>query len=230
MKIGIIGAMEEEIRLLKGEILDPQFKTIASFEFIEGRLGNHEVVLIQSGIGKVNASIVTTLLITNYQVDLIINTGTAGGLHPGLKVGDIVIADSLIHHDVDVTGFGYAKGQMAGMPEKYYPNNDYMRVAKHTCRILDIEPVLGQVVSGDQFINSAESIERIRTDFPKAKACEMESAAIAQTAEVLHTPYVIIRAISDNANEEAAMSFDDFVVLAGKASATIVQQMLLQLA
>lgn len=226
MKIGIIGAMEEEIRLLKAEIPASKLTKIASFEFIEGQLGNHDVVLVKSGIGKVNASVVATLLVMQFGVQLIINTGTAGGLHSRLKVGDIVIADCLIHHDVDVTGFGYKKGQMAGMPEQYYPDSDYMRIAKHVCRLLNIEPILGSIVSGDQFINQQSDVRRIMKEFPQAKACEMESAAIAQTAYILETPYIIIRAISDSADEQAAVSFDEFVVIAGKASATIVKALI----
>ena len=122
MKIGIIGAMEEEIRLIKANLSKLKEITHHQVTFYQGYLENREVILVQSGIGKVNATITTVLLVQQFNVDLIINTGTAGGVHKGLKVGDIVIADSLTYHDVDVTGFGYEKGQMAGMPALYYPD------------------------------------------------------------------------------------------------------------
>ncbi|MBK0348188.1 5'-methylthioadenosine/adenosylhomocysteine nucleosidase [Aerococcaceae bacterium zg-ZJ1578] len=224
MKIGIIGAMEEEIRSLKLAIQESAEQVLYQQSFIVGKLGAHEVVLVQSGIGKVNASIITTLLVQHFAVDMIINTGTAGALHSGLKVGSVVIADRLSHHDVDVTGFGYEKGQMAGMPAYYYSDSDYLRVAKQACRLLDIEPALGLIVSGDAFVNHADKVKAIKADFPKALACEMESAAIAQTAHVLGVPFVIIRAISDSADEVATMSFDEFVIEAGRVSAQMVQR------
>lgn len=229
MRIGIIGAMEEEIRLIKANLSKLKEITHHQVTFYQGYLENREVILVQSGIGKVNATITTVLLVQQFNVDLIINTGTAGGLHKGLKVGDIVIADSLTYHDVDVTGFGYEKGQMAGMPALYYPDLQYSQLAKGVCRQLEIEPIFGQIVSGDQFVNSHEKVAQIAIDFPKAKACEMESTAIAQTAHVMKVPFVIIRAISDAGDDDAAFSFDEFVVVAGKASAQIVMNLVINI-
>lgn len=225
MKIGIIGAMEEEIRYLKEVIQEQEVIHYHNFEFTTGKLGQHAVVLILSGIGKVNATISALLLKEKFNVDVMINTGSAGGIDPALEVGDIVIAHSLVHHDVDVTGFGYEPGQMAGMPNVYYPNTQLMRAAQEACREMAIEPVIGQIASGDQFINSASKIATIATTFPTVRAAEMESAAIAQTAYVLGVPFVIIRAISDSANEEASMSFDQFILLAGKVSASLVTKL-----
>lgn len=225
MKIGIIGAMEEEIRIIKENMSD--FEIVESHQnmFYHGKIGNREIILVQSGIGKVNATITTVLLVQLFKVDLIINTGTAGAIHKGLKVGDIIIADSLTYHDVDVTGFGYDKGQMAGMPSVYYSNSEITLMAKEVCYELMINPIVGKIVSGDQFINNKERLATIEKDFPKAKACEMESTAIAQAAYVMNVPFVIIRAISDSADEQAAVSFDEFVLLAGKASAKIVMKL-----
>lgn len=222
MKIGIIGAMEEEIRYLKQVVTNQEVHSQFSFDFIKGNLGEHEVIIVQSGIGKVNATICVVLLKQLYNVDVIINTGSAGGVDPALQVGDVVIAHSLIHHDVDVTGFDYALGQMAGMPELYYPETQLVRLAQDVCRQLDIEPVIGQIASGDQFVNDSASIQRIRTAFPTVRAVEMESAAIAQAAYVMGIPFVIIRAISDSADEVAGITFDQFITLAGKQSASIV--------
>lgn len=225
MKIGIIGAMEEEIRYLKKVIKNQESITYRNFEFTTGQLGLHEVVLVLSGIGKVNATISALLLKEKFEVEMMINTGSAGAIDPALKVGDIVIAHSLTHHDVDVTGFGYEPGQMAGMPSVYYPNTQLMRVAQEVCREMDMEPVIGQIASGDQFINSSDKIKAIATTFPTVRAAEMESAAIAQTAHVLGVPFVIIRAISDSADDAASMSFDQFILFAGKVSATIVTKL-----
>lgn len=229
MIVGIIGAMEEEIRVLKERLIEMQEVKVHQSVFYQGMIHEKSVVLVQSGIGKVNASIITTLLVQQFNVDVIINTGTAGGLTSHLKVGDVVIANELVHHDVDVCAFGYKKGQMAGMPESYFPTIQYMTLAKKACHKLKVAPVLGKIVSGDQFIHSQKQRQHIVETFDQAIACEMESAAIAQTAYVLGVPFVIIRSISDNANETAEMSFDEFVLLAGSISANIVCELIKQL-
>lgn len=224
MIIGLIGAMEEEIRELKRVITEQEVIDKYGIEFIKGQLEGKEVILVQSGIGKVNAAIIVTLLYQLFDVTHIINTGSAGALDSALDVGDIIIAHSLTYHDVDVTAFNYKPGQMAGMPELYYPDTQLIRTAQDVCRQMGIEPFLGQVVSGDQFISQQESKADILSKFPLARAAEMESTAIAQAAHVLNIPFVIIRAISDSANEEASVTFDQFILTAGKISATMVQQ------
>ena len=226
MKIGIIGAMEEEIRILVPQIQQCQSHTVASFEFYSGLLQGHEITLVQSGIGKVNASLSVALLVEHFGVELIINTGSAGGLGQGLQVGDVVVADRLIHHDVDVTAFGYRYGQMAGMPASYQPAGELVATAVKTCQRQGKVVHQGLVVSGDVFVAGAEPIAKIKAHFPDALACEMESAAIAQAAHVLGVPYLIIRAISDSADSEAHISFDEFILLAGKASAELVVELL----
>lgn len=223
MIIGLIGAMEEEIRELKKVITNQEVINQFGMEFIKGNLEGKEVVLVQSGVGKVNAAITVTLLYQHFNVTYIINTGSAGALDSALQVGDIIIAHSLAYHDVDVTAFDYKMGQMAGMPELYYPDTDLVRIAQEVCRQMEIEPFLGQVVSGDQFVSGTDSKTRILDNFPLARAAEMESTAIAQAAYVLDIPFVIIRAISDTANEEASITFDQFILAAGKISATMVQ-------
>lgn len=224
MIIGLIGAMEEEIRELKRVITEQEVIDKYGIEFIKGQLEGKEVILVQSGIGKVNAAIIVTLLYQLFDVTHIINTGSAGALDSALDVGDIIIAHSLTYHDVDVTAFNYKPGQMAGMPELYYPDTQLIRTAQDVCRQMGIEPFLGQVVSGDQFVSQQESKADILSKFPLARAAEMESTAIAQAAHVLNIPFVIIRAISDSANEEASVTFDQFILTAGKISATMVQQ------
>lgn len=223
MIIGLIGAMEEEIRELKQAITEQEIETHFGVEFVKGNLEGKSVVLVQSGIGKVNVTITLTLLKQIYHVTHIINTGSAGALDSALEVGDIVIAHSLSYHDVDVTGFNYKMGQMAGMPALYYPDTELLRLAQSVCREMGLEPFVGQIVSGDQFISSQEQKREILESFPLARAAEMESTAIAQAAYVMGIPFVIIRAISDSANDEASISFDQFIITAGKVSATMVK-------
>lgn len=222
MIIGIIGAMEEEIRSLKSMIEDAEVVSIEQIDFIKGKLMNQQVVLVESGIGKVNATIPVVLLKHIFQVTHIINTGTAGALDPALNVGDLILAHSLAYHDVDVTAFDYSYGQMAGMPEKYYPDTFLLRATQEACRDLEIEPFIGLLVSGDQFISDNLVKKQILENFPTARAVEMESTAIAQAAYRLNIPFVIIRAISDASDGEASMTFDQFVISAGKQSAQMV--------
>ncbi|MGX7349323.1 5'-methylthioadenosine/adenosylhomocysteine nucleosidase [Dolosicoccus paucivorans] len=220
--IGIIGAMAEEVELLKERLENKQSVEKHSATYYTGQIAGINIVVVQSGIGKVNATISVATLVETFDVDLIINTGTAGALDEGLEVGDIVIANELIHHDVDVTGFDYEWGQMAGMPLAYYPTMQAMRLAQEACRLNGQEPILGLIVSGDQFVNSREHTEQIRGHFPTVRACDMESAAIAQASYVMDTSFIIIRAISDNANAIAPISFEDFVQLASRTSADLV--------
>ncbi|MGF3114508.1 5'-methylthioadenosine/adenosylhomocysteine nucleosidase [Facklamia sp. P12937] len=225
-KIGIIGAMEEEIRLLKNELSNLEVHNYYGFEFYQGRLSGKEVVLVQSGIGKVNASLSTVLMVDHFEVDLIINTGSAGGLSPDLSVGDLVIADGLIHHDVNLLVFGYDQGQMAGMPTIYQPDEDISQLAYRLAKEKGQTAIRGLIASGDQFISDSQQVNNIRQVFPNVKAVEMESAAIAQAAYILKTPFIIIRSISDKADEEAGISFDEFILLAGRKSAEMVIDLL----
>ncbi|MDO4432654.1 MAG: 5'-methylthioadenosine/adenosylhomocysteine nucleosidase [Aerococcaceae bacterium] len=222
MKIGIIGAMDEEIRLLKATLTEQQVNVHYGFEFTLGKVGQHDIVLVKSGIGKVNATMSVMLLQQFYAVDLVLNTGSAGALSPELAIGDVVIATSLSHHDVDVTAFGYVRGQMAGMPATYEPDAHYAEQLQAVCEQLELSVTRGQIVSGDEFVNADERVATIRRHFPEAVACEMESAAIAQAAYALQLPYIIVRAISDTADHDASMTFDEFVVLAGQKSAQML--------
>lgn len=223
--IAIIGAMQPEIALLRTWLRDPREHTFGGTQIFCGWLDGQAVALMQSGIGKVNASIGTTLLIQHFGARAIINTGSAGGLAPQLAVGDVVIADNAAHHDVDVTAFGYQRGQMAQMPLYYPCDSALIAHATHASSAFSQAKVhRGLVVSGDSFIASAKQRTQILTDFPKALAVEMEAAAIAQTCYQFNTPFAIIRAISDTADSDASHSFEEFITLAGKHSAEMVRQ------
>ncbi len=225
--IGIIGAMPQEVQALAEHLTDKKTTEIAGITLHSGLLNGVPVVVMQSGIGKVNAAIATTLLIEKFSPKAIINTGSAGGLGKGLSVGDVVIGENVTHHDVDVTAFGYVAGQMAGMPENYPCDGRLADIAQSCTQAFDGASVHhGQVVSGDQFIASSQRFNDITTTFPNAQAVEMEAAAIAQTCYRFDVPFIVIRAISDLANEQASVSFDEFIEQAGKQSAEMVMAML----
>lgn len=230
MKIGIIGAMEEEILLLKSKMSNKKEWTEAKADFIEGQIGEVEVVLVRCGIGKVNAALTTTLLLAKHDIDLIVNTGSAGGIGAGLHVGDVVIASEMAYHDVDATVFGYSIGQVPQMPARYIANQGTIEKTITAAKKTGLTPVKGLIVTSDSFIASQAQTDVILSNFPDALASEMEGAAIAQVCYQFDVSFVIIRAMSDVADEEAGVSFDEFIIEAGKKSAEMVLELVASLA
>lgn len=226
MKLGIIGAMTQEVEILRKLMVDPKITEIAGCKIFEGKINNIKVALLQSGIGKVAAAVGTTLLIDLAKPDMIINTGSAGGLNPNLNVGDIIISTEVRHHDVDVTAFGYEKGQLPANPAAFLPDEDLVKLALKETHSSGFNAVSGLVCSGDLFVNGADKIAQIRRDFPTVAAVEMEAAAIAQVCHAFNIPFVIVRAISDVADKESHLSFDEFLPLAAEKSSEIVLKML----
>lgn len=224
--IGIIGAMEEETKELLEQMKNRKDEAVHHLQYITGTIGGTEVVLTQSGIGKVNSALATAFMIDRYQPELIINTGSAGGMRPGLHIGDVLVADFLAYHDVDATAFGYQKGQVPQMPAVYQSCSNSVEKITAAAAAVGLHPEKGMIVSSDSFIASREGVERIKREFPEAGATEMEGASIAQTCYVLDTPFVVIRAISDSADEEASHSFDEFIIEAGRKSAEMVIEFL----
>lgn len=215
MKIGIICAMDEEIRVLIKNLENPAKQTRHGYVFNTGSIGRHEVVLVQSGIGKVMSALAVGFLVELFEVDAIINTGSAGAVAQKLKIGDVVVADRLAYHDVDVTAFGYAFGQMAQQPLYYESSKYFVSELKKVLENLHI----GLITSSDSFISSPTKIIEIKEHFPDVLAVEMEGASIAQAATALKRPFVIIRAISDTASHDASVKFDEFIIEAGQKSA-----------
>ena len=207
-------------------MLEPKTTEIANCKIFEGKINNRPVAVLQSGIGKVAAAMGTTLLIQQFKPDMIINTGSAGGLDPNLNVGDVIISTEVRHHDVDVTAFGYEKGQLPANPATFLPNEQLVEVAKKQAEKLGLNAVSGLICSGDAFINGADKIAQIRADFPQVAAVEMEAAAIAQVCHAMQIPFVIVRAISDVADKESHLSFDEFLPLASEKSSEMVLEML----
>ncbi|WP_339262489.1 5'-methylthioadenosine/S-adenosylhomocysteine nucleosidase [Solibacillus sp. FSL W7-1472] len=223
MTIAVIGAMEQEVELLRDALQNTKTETIANSEYTTGTYEGKEVVLLKSGIGKVNAAMSTTILLEKFNPKVVINTGSAGGFDAALKVGDIVISDEVRHHDVDVTAFGYEIGQMAGMPAAYKSDENLMEVAKQAVKeVGEHNYSVGLICSGDVFMSNPERVEAVRKDFPTMKAVEMEAAAVAQVCHQFNTPFVVIRALSDIAGQESSMSFDEFLPVAAKHSTEIV--------
>lgn len=222
MRIGIIGAMDEEVKILKEEIVNLNEKVIAGCEFHTGTINDIDVVLLKSGIGKVNAAMATTLLIELYNPDYIINTGSAGGFHKDLKVGDIVISDELRYHDVDATVFGYEYGQVPGMPAFYLPSEKLVKIADYCADKVDATVITGLITSGDSFLEDRERVNEIKRLFPDLCAAEMEATAIAQVASQFGVPFVVIRSLSDIAGNDAKVSYDQFLETASVNSAKLV--------
>lgn len=222
MKIGIIAAMPEELVHLTQNLDRAQEVQVLGNTYYTGSVGNTEVVLVQSGIGKVMSAMSVAILADHFQVEAIINTGSAGALAEGIAVGDVVIADSLAYHDVDVTAFGYAYGQMAGQPLYFKSDKNFISRIKENLSQLEQTWHLGLVATGDRFIAGDDKIASIKSHFPDVLAVEMEGAAIAQAAQALGLPFLVIRAMSDNANHEASISFDEFIIEAGRRSAQVL--------
>ncbi|MFD2657282.1 5'-methylthioadenosine/S-adenosylhomocysteine nucleosidase [Gracilibacillus thailandensis] len=221
--IGIIGAMDEEVELLKEKMDITETERIANSDFFVGKLEGKDVVLLKSGIGKVNAAIATTILFERYQPDYVINTGSAGGFHLDLEVGDIVISTEVVHHDVDVTAFDYKYGQVPGLPALFQANPILIEKAMLAAKQLDgIEAMKGLISTGDAFMQDEKKVQFVREKFPEMIAAEMEAAAIAQVCYQYSRPFVIIRALSDIAGKNSSVSFDTFLEKAATNAAKII--------
>ena len=223
MKIAVIGAMEQEVELLRAALQNAQTVTIANSEYVTGSYEGKDVVLLKSGIGKVNAAMSTTILLNEFKPDVVINTGSAGGFDESLEVGAIVISDEVRHHDVDVTIFGYEIGQMAQMPAAYHSDKKLMEIAQQAvAEVGEHQSAVGLICSGDVFMHDPARVAIVREQFPTMKACEMEAAAVAQVCYQFGVPFVVIRALSDIAGKQSNISFEEFLPVAAKHSTEIV--------
>ncbi|WP_094752189.1 5'-methylthioadenosine/S-adenosylhomocysteine nucleosidase [Psychromonas sp. CD1] len=231
MKIGIIGAMDEEISILKGKMSNLESTTIAGCEFHQGSLHGQQVILTLSGIGKVAASIASTLLLDKFKPDYIINTGSAGGFDKKLNVGDIIISKEVRFHDVDLTAFGYEIGQMAQLPAAFQADPTLINIAQQATKSLPhLTFTQGLICTGDIFMADPKKTDIARQNFPDMLACEMEAAAIAQVCYQFKIPFVIIRSLSDIAGKKSEVSFDKFLPIAAKNSSMLIEEMLKRIA
>jgi len=225
--IGLIGAMDEEVAVIKAWMTDVREQTIAGCDFFVGSFEGKEVVLLKSGIGKVNAAVSTTLLLSQFQPEYVINIGSAGGFDADLQVGDVVISDQVVHHDVDVTAFGYVMGQVPNMPATYAANTDLVNQAKKALQsVTQVQAKVGLIGTGDSFMNDPVRVEAVRAIFPELVAVEMEAAAVAQVCFKFGTPFVVVRSLSDIAGKESSQSFEEYLQVAAENSSLMIQQML----
>jgi adenosylhomocysteine nucleosidase len=232
--IGIIGAMEDEVSLLRKAMENQEIQKTGVFEFYTGDLMGKPVALLRCGVGKVNAAVGCALLIQNFRPSLVINTGSAGGVDPDLKFGDAIISDGLVYHDADLTAFNYAPGQLPGQPRIFPVPEDLIQRAEQAVDQLKEEKVLpgdfnhrrGLIGSGDVFMHEPEQIAEARRVFPALKAVEMEGAAIAHCCRLFSVPALIIRSLSDIAGVESPLVFYEFLPLASAHSSEIVRRII----
>lgn len=227
MTIGIIAAMEEELVDLRKSLKKASHTNYHHFDFYTGMMEDHDVVLMQCGIGKVNAAVGTAILIDHYNPAYVINSGVAGGLYDTMHVGDIIVSTDVKHHDVDVTVFNYDFGQIPQMPSSYDASPKLIDIASQafSAQKKSSHMFKGTIMSGDSFIHNDDQILSLKTKFPFVIAVEMEGAAIAQTCYLFSTPFVIIRSISDIVTaKDSQNDYDNFVHHASMISANLVRK------
>ncbi len=210
--LGIIGAMDEEVLEIKKALTDVSVEIVTGMDFYRGKVNGKEVVVVRSGIGKVNAAVCSQILVDRFGVDAIVNTGIAGSLRAEINIGDIVLSTDSVQHDMDATGFGYPAGQIPRMDTFAFPaDEELLNLAKECCSRVnpDIQTFTGRVVSGDQFISDKGKKQWLIETFD-GSCTEMEGAAIAQVCYLNHVGCLIIRAISDKADDSANMDYQEF--------------------
>ncbi|MBO5373166.1 MAG: 5'-methylthioadenosine/adenosylhomocysteine nucleosidase [Lachnospiraceae bacterium] len=225
--LGIIGAMDQEVAKLKEVMTDVKVHEIASLQFYEGKLNGADAVVVKAGIGKVNAACCTQNLIDHFDVKWVVNTGIAGSLQAKIDIGDVVLATDAVEHDMEVAVFGYEPGHVPGMEVLAFPMDEKLRkIAKESCEKVnpDIHVHEGRVVTGDQFISSKEKKQWL-TDTFAGYCAEMEGAAIAHAAYLNKVPCLIVRAISDKADDSAEMDYPTFEAKAIEHSVNLMIEM-----
>lgn len=200
MKIAIISAMNKELKLLLNIMEDVKEKNHDNLKMYEGKIGSHNIIAMQCGIGKVNSALNTYKMLVAEHPDLVINSGVAGGADAKMKVGSILVADKVAYHDV-WCGPGTHVGEADGYPLYLIPSSEVVE----TSRKIIPEAVIGLICSGDRFINLPSDVQRIKSDFPEALAVDMESASIAQTCIMENTPFAIIRVMSDTPGQQESV-------------------------
>ena len=225
---GIIAAMKEEMQEIKNIMTEIEEIKIKELVFFRGKINNSKIILVEAGIGKVNAARVTQMLIDKFDIQVIINVGSAGGANDELRIGDIVIGKRLVQHDFDITAFGHPKGYINNIGQ--YVESDAKLISKMEETISKISQnefkiKIGTIASGDIFCTEPKMKDKIRTKF-NADAIEMEGAAIAQVCKLNQIPFIIIRSISDNPDGKNEITFDQFLEKASKRCAEIIEKFL----
>ena len=228
-KIGIIAAMNEEMSAIKLKMINIIEKNISNLKFFEGKINDKECVLVECGIGKVNAARTTQIMIDNFELECVINIGTAGGLNESLGVTDVVIGEKLVQHDFDITAFGREKGFITGVGKFIEADENLVKRCKEVMSELNKENnfqvLTGVIASGDLFCTDKNLATSIRTEFG-ADCVEMEGAAIAQICYLDNVPFIVIRSISDSPNGKNHMDFDEYLQIASKRGAEFLEHLL----
>lgn len=223
---GIIAAMEEEMQEIKNIMTDIVEEKIYELIFIKGRINDKNIVLVEAGIGKVNAARVTQILIDKFNIEAIINVGSAGSANDELDIGDIVIGKKIVQHDFDITAFGHPKGYISNVGQYVESDIHLIKKMEQTINNLDTQEFkikIGTIASGDIFCTELQMKNKIRTKF-NADAIEMEGAAIAQVCKLDNIPFIVIRSISDKPNGNNEITFDKFLEKASKRCAIIIKE------
>ena len=227
-KYGIIAAMQEEMQEIKNIMNETEEQKIYELTFIKGKINNCDVILVEAGIGKVNAARVTQIIIDNFDLEAIINVGSAGSANDELEIGDIVIGEKLVQHDFDITAFGHPKGHISNIGQFVESNNILIEKMEQTISKMKdnkFKIKIGTIASGDIFCTELRMKEKIRSKFD-ADAIEMEGAAIAQVCKLDNIPFIVIRSISDKPNGNNNITFDQFLEIASKRCAKIIKEFL----
>lgn len=228
--LGVIGAMEEEVELLKEKMTIEETVTVAGMDFYKGTFEGKNIVLVRSGVGKVNMATCTQILINEFDVTALLNSGVAGTLDPQLNQGDIVISTDAVQHDFDTTVFGDPLGEISRLGITFFNADSKMiETAKKSAEnISGLTIKEGRIASGDQFVAGGAIADRIKENFGEVSAVEMEGAAMAQVAYLNEIPFVILRSISDKANGEADLSYEEFLPIAAKNASALVEEFIKQ--
>ena len=225
--------MAQEVTLLSEILEKPIAEKIGEFEFLTGTIEGHDVILLRCGIGKVNAAVGCALMVRVFGPDFVVNTGSAGGIGEGLRFGDVIVSTGLLYHDVDLTAFDYAPGQLPGRSSRIFSTDGgLVATARKALGELKAEGILpadigfreGIIGTGDTFMHREPDIAKLRGQFPEVAAVEMEGAAIAHCCALLSVPALVIRSLSDIAGEESAVTFEEFLPVASRHSAEIVRR------
>ncbi|GIP32898.1 5'-methylthioadenosine/adenosylhomocysteine nucleosidase [Paenibacillus sp. J2TS4] len=229
-RLGLIGAMEEEIEWFHSGMKEVETEEIAGIRFAVGQFGGVPVVVCKSGVGKVNAAVCTQILIDRFGVDAILFTGVAGALDPKLNIGDIVVSTDCMHHDMDVTALGFERGVVPYQNNSIYRADEMLHKLAYdcSCELFPNRTVGGRILSGDQFIADRKIVNELYESMNGA-CTEMEGAAVAQVCEMHGIPFVIIRSMSDKADGSADINFVEFTRLAAENSFRIVEKLLSKL-
>lgn len=226
MNIGIIAAEEDEMMAIKELMQDVSEKDIYNLKFFSGKIYDKDCILVKCGVGKVNSARTTQILIDNFDVNYVINVGSAGGINPDLEIGDIIVADRLVQYDFDLTGVGdYELGEICDLGKYIQTDKKLLEIAKNI-NLDDVNLRVGTIASADRFFSSPNEAARIRRDFGDSDCVEMEGAAIAQVCFLDNIPFLVIRGISDIANSNNKVDFHEYLKLASKQCAIIVNEII----